>query len=52
MTESENTALADNSVYKYTRTVNIISNEMLEQGMIYKSIFLMSSLLIASHIKS
>ena len=40
---NENTALADSSIYKYTRAVNTISNEMLEQGIIYKSLLEMSS---------
>lgn len=40
---NENTALADSSIYKYTRAVNTISNEMLEQGVIYKSLLEMSS---------
>lgn len=39
-----NTALADSSIYKYTRAVNTISNEMLEQGIIYKSLLEMSSI--------
>jgi len=40
---NENTALADSSIYKYTRAVNTISNEMLEQGIIYKSLLEMNS---------
>lgn len=40
---NENTTLADSSIYKYTRAVNTVSNEMLEQGIIYKTLLEMSS---------
>lgn len=39
---NENTSLADSSIYKYTRAVNTISNEMLDKHVIYKSLFEMS----------
>ena len=41
---SENTALSDSSIYKYTRAVNTISNEMLEKGVITESLLSMSTL--------
>ncbi|MCR5609535.1 MAG: HNH endonuclease [Lachnospiraceae bacterium] len=33
-----NTSLAESSIYKYQRAINTISNEMLECGIIYKSL--------------
>lgn len=38
-----NTNLAESSVSKYTRAVNTISNEMLEYGVIRKSLLNMNS---------
>lgn len=38
----EHSALSDSSIYKYTRAVNTISNEMLEEGVIYKSLLCMN----------
>ena len=40
----ENSTLSDSSVYKYTRAVNTISNEMKEKGVITESLLAMSSL--------
>lgn len=40
---NEATVIADISIYKYIRAVNTISNKMLEQGLIYKSLLEMSS---------
>ena len=40
----ENSTLSDSSVYKYTRAVNTISNEMKEKGVITESLLEMSSL--------
>ena len=40
----ENSTLSDSSVYKYTRAVNTISNEMKEKGVITESLFAMSVL--------
>ena len=40
----ENSTLSDSSVYKYTRAVNTISNEMKEKGVITESLFAMSAL--------
>lgn len=40
----ENSTLSDSSVYKYTRAVNTISNEMEEKGIITESLLLMSTL--------
>ena len=40
----ENSTLSDSSVYKYTRAVNTISNEMKEKGVITESILAMSAL--------
>ena len=36
---SKNTTLSDNSIYKYKRAVNTISNDMKECGVIHKSLF-------------
>ena len=38
----ENSTLSDSSVYKYTRAVNTISNEMKEKGVITESLLAMS----------
>lgn len=40
----ENSTLSDSSVYKYTRAVNTISNEMKEKGVITESLLAMSAL--------
>ena len=40
----ENSTLSDSSVYKYTRAVNTISNEMKEKGVITESLLVMSAL--------
>ena len=40
----ENSILSDSSVYKYTRAVNTISNEMKEKGVITESLLVMSAL--------
>ena len=40
----ENSTLSDSSVYKYTRAVNTISNEMKEKGVITESLLAMSIL--------
>lgn len=40
----ENSTLSDSSVYKYTRAVNTISNEMKEKGIITESLLAMSAL--------
>ena len=40
----ENSTLSDSSVYKYTRAVNTISNEMKEKGVITESLLAMSVL--------
>jgi len=40
----ENSLLSSNSVYKYSRAVNTISNEMIEKGITTKNLFSMSSL--------
>ena len=40
----ENTTLSDSSVYKYSRAVNTISNEMLAKGVIPCGLFAMSTL--------
>ena len=40
----ENSTLSDSSVYKYTRAVNTISNEMNEKGVITESLLAMSAL--------
>ena len=40
----ENATLSDSSVYKYTRAVNTISNEMKEKGVITESLLAMSAL--------
>ena len=40
----ENSTLSDSSIYKYTRAVNTISNEMKEKGVITESILAMSAL--------
>ena len=40
----ENSTLSDSSVYKYTRAVNTISNEMKEKGVIAESFLAMSVL--------
>lgn len=40
----ENTELSDSSIYKYTRAVNTISNEMQEKGVIASSLLVMSTL--------
>ena len=40
----ENSTLSDSSVYKYTRAVNTISNEMKEKGVITESLLGMSAL--------
>lgn len=37
-----NSTLSDSSIYKYTRAVNTISNEMLEQKIIHKSLLEMN----------
>lgn len=41
---SENTKLADSSIYKYARAVNTISNEMETKGIIPKNLLAMSAL--------
>lgn len=40
----ENSSLSDSSVYKYSRAVNTISNEMIERGVIGESLLEMSNL--------
>ena len=35
---TKNSALAESSVYKYTRALNTVSNEMFEQGVINKTL--------------
>ena len=40
----ENSTLSDSSVYKYTRAINTISNEMKEKGVITESLLAMSAL--------
>lgn len=40
----ENTELSDSSIYKYTRAVNTISNEMQEKGVIASNLLVMSTL--------
>ena len=40
----ENSTLSDSSVYKYTRAVNSISNEMKDKGVITESVLIMSVL--------
>lgn len=40
----ENTELSDSSIYKYSRAVNTISNEMQEKGVIANSLLVMSTL--------
>ena len=40
----ENTALSDSSIYKYSRAVNTISNEMQQKGIIPVGLFDMSVL--------
>ena len=40
----ENSTVSDSSVYKYTRAVNTISNEMKEKGVITESLLVMSAL--------
>ena len=40
----ENSTLSDSSVYKYTRAVNTISNEMKEKGVITESLLAMTAL--------
>ena len=40
----ENSTLSDSSVYKYTRAVNTISNEMKEKDVITESLLAMSAL--------
>ena len=40
----ENSTLSESSVYKYTRAVNTISNEMIEKGVITESLLAMSAL--------
>ena len=40
----ENSTLSDSSVYKYTRAVNTISNEMKEKGVVTESLLVMSAL--------
>ena len=40
----ENSTLSDSSVYKYTRAVNTISNEMKEKGVITESLLALSAL--------
>lgn len=37
-----NSSLADTSIYKYTRAVNTISNEMMERGVVKKSLLEMN----------
>ena len=37
-----NSKLADSSIYKYTRAINTISKEMIEKGIIYKSLLEMN----------
>lgn len=39
---SENSTLSESSIYKYTRAVNTISNEMLDEHIIYKSLLSMN----------
>ncbi len=39
---TENSTLSDNSIYKYTRAVNTISNEMLNLNIIQNSLFSMN----------
>lgn len=41
---SVNSSLADSSIYKYKRAVNTISNEMVEDGTIYKDLLQMDFL--------
>lgn len=43
----ENTALSDSSIYKYSRAVNTISNEMQQKGIIPVGLFDMSCFLFA-----
>lgn len=40
----ENTELSDSSIYKYTRAVNTISNELQEKGVIASNLLVMSTL--------
>ena len=40
----ENSKLSDSSIYKYTRAVNTISNEMKEKGVITESLLALSAL--------
>lgn len=42
----ENSTLSDSSIYKYTRAVNTISNQMKEKGVISESLLAMSALQI------
>lgn len=39
---SDNSTLSESSIYKYTRAVNTISNEMLDEHVIYKSLLSMN----------
>ena len=39
---SNNSGLSESSIYKYTRAVNTVSNEMLEEGIIHKSLLNMN----------
>ena len=42
----ENSSLSDSSVYKYSRAVNTVSNDMLERGVISESLLEMPSLIL------
>ena len=46
----ENTALSDSSIYKYSRAVNTISNEMQQKGIIPVGLFDMSVLQCAFYL--
>jgi len=39
---NEHSALSQSSIYKYTRAVNTISNEMMDEHVIYKSLLIMN----------
>jgi predicted restriction endonuclease len=42
----ENSTLSDSSIYKYSRAVNTVSNDMIEKGIISESLLTMSNILL------